>query len=207
MIRFNDAWVNREWDAMFNTAAALHALDGGKSRWKTGAPASNPNAAQPGAVVAEITHAADASGAATARGVSLQGTMTDSAADADGVIGNVRFLDPTETYWFDGSAGEQGPATAITAAALVGGVAQFTANGHGLANGDMVEIATHSVAGYNTKWEPIFNVTANTFQVASTLAPGAGGTVRKSFDVVIDNADLNAGQPFTVQSFGLVRPI
>lgn len=205
-IRKNDAWVNREFDCMFNAGAALHALDNGTSLWQTGAQNSNANAALAGTTVSTITHAADASAAATARGVVLQGTMEDTAADNDGIIGHVRFQDPTATYWWEGSAGEQGPTVNITAAALVGGIVQFTANAHGLANLDQVEIAGHSVTGLNGKWD-VINVAANTFQIMSPLAPGAGGTARKTFDVVIDNADLNAGQDFKVLSMALFQPM
>jgi hypothetical protein len=205
-VRKNDALVNRQFDMTFNLAAALHMLDGGTSEFRDAVQPSNGNAAAPGNIVASVTHAPDASAAGTSRGVSLIGTMEDTSADADGTIRMVRFKDPTGVFTFDCSAGQQGPAIGITAAALVGGVAQFTAPAHGFANGDQVEISGHSVAAYNTKWD-VFNVTANTFQVFSTLAPGASGTARKTFDVVVDNATLVAGQDFKVLSMAFNEPI
>lgn len=210
MWRKNDALANRGLDAQFNGGAggvaSISLVNGGHAQFNTLPPVANANAAQPGIRVATIDLEADAAAAATVRSVALQGQMQDLAADAAGLIENVRLIDATGTYWVDGTCGEQGPALAITAAALVGGVAQFTAAGHGLANGDMVEISGRA-DGYNGKWN-VFNVTANTFQVFGTVAPsGALGTARKTFDVVIDNADLNVDQPFSVTSWVITDPM
>lgn len=206
MLRQNDALANRGLDCKFNGGVSLHMLDGGTSLWYDAPQPSNPNAAHAGTVLSTVTHAADASAAATGRAVNFQGTMEDTSADAAGTIQSVRFLDPTGVYWFDASAGQQGPAIAITAAALVGGLVQITAAGHGLANGAQVEIAGHSVAALNGKWQA-FNVTANTFQIMSTDAPGVGGTARLTFDFVVDNAVLAAGQDFQVLSGIVAEPV
>jgi hypothetical protein len=103
----------------------------------------------------------------------------------------------------DFTVGVQGSNVAITAASLVGGMAQFTATAHGFANGDMVEITGHSVTAYNRKWI-VYNVAANTFQVASGVAVGTGGNVRKSFEICVDNTSINSGQTITVNSLDIV---
>jgi hypothetical protein len=206
-INMNDALANKIWDTIMNGASSISMLDTGISEWRTGARPANANAAATGTIVSSVTHVADASGAPTARGVSLNGTMEDTSADNDGTIGWVRFRDAADTYRIDATCGQQGPAIAITAAALVGGFAQFTAAAHGLANGDMVEIAGHSVTAYNTKWDGVFGVTTNTFQIPVNTAVGTGGTARKTFDVVIDNAALLATQDFKVLSMAFAIPL
>lgn len=206
-INVNDAVANKMFDCLFNAATSVSMLDSGVSEWRTGARPANANATATGTIVSSVTHAADASAAATARGVALQGTMEDTSADNDGTMAWVRFRDSADTYRIDATVGQQGTAISISAASLVGGMAQFTATAHGLSNGDMVEIAGHSVTAYNTKWDGVFGVTTNTFQIPSSVAVGTGGTARKTFDVVVDNAALLAGQDFKVLSMAFSIPL
>lgn len=206
MPSINDALANKIWDTIMNGAASIAMLDLGHSEWRTAPRAASANAVATGVLVADIVHAADGSGAPGSRTVNLAGTMADTSTNAAGVVAWVRFRDAADTYRIDASAGEQGPAINITAAAIVGGLAQITAAAHGRANGDMIEIAGNSVPEANSKWI-VFNVTANTFQILLQSAPGANGTARLTFEVVINNADLEAGQEFDVLSMAFTIPL
>jgi hypothetical protein len=211
MLTKNDALANRNLDCCYNGGAggvqSIALLDGGTSRfYAVGTKPSNPNAAPPSTAIATVVHAADSSSAASSRTVNMIGTMEDVAADNAGQIGWVRSSDVTGTMWHDQTCGKAGATTPITATALVGGLVQITANGHGLVNGQQVEVAGNAATLINGKWQ-VFNATLNTFQILSTDAPGVGGTVRLTFDVTIDNDVLVKDQKFTVQSMSVTDPI
>lgn len=102
----------------------------------------------------------------------------------------------------EGTVGVAGAAVNITGAALAGGMLELTAAGHGLADGDDVEIAGHSVAGVNGRWV-VFASTVNTFRIAYTSAGGAGGTAKKTYDLALDNASIANGQAGSISSLAI----
>jgi hypothetical protein len=194
-----NATLDSGYDAVFNS---------GSLEFRTAA-AADADTAPAGSLLASVSTPADAFANAAAGVKSKAGTWS-VAASAGGTIVSARLkqtadLGTTNTTdeRHDFTVGVQGATVAITAASIVGGMAQFTCTAHGYSNGDMVEIAGHNVA-YNRKWI-VYNVTANTFQVASSAATnGANGTSRKSFEICVDNTSINSGQTITVNSLDIV---
>ena len=188
------------YDAVFNS----HNLIG-----RTGAIPSDADQAPTGSVLFTIVTPADCFSPTAAGDKAKLGTWSVAAAAA-GVIGYARLQQTTDLGTLntvderhDFTVGIAGANVAITASSIVGGMAQFTCTAHGLANGDMVEITGHNAA-YNRKWI-VYNITANTFQVASGAAvAGAAGNSKKSFEMTVDNTNIALSQVITVNSLDII---
>lgn len=207
-MKYNDATKNAMLDGIDAT------FNNGQMRIWTGA-APGPAAAATGTKIAQGEMPADIFAAAATGAKALNAATSVvglAAAGAGANMGYGRLLQDADDDLASNAEprvefeiGTEGAAVNITAAAIVGGEAEFTAAAHGITDGQIVRIAGHSVAAYNRKWIA-HAVTANTFRVTSAVAVGAGGTARRSFHMTVDNVSVANGQTVNVNSFTLDIP-
>jgi hypothetical protein len=205
----------------FNNAAKNAMLDGVDATWNNGqcriwtGAAPGPAALATGTKIAVGELPADLFAVAAAAKKSLNASFSVTGQPVAGAgtnMGYGRILQDADDDTAsetqprgEFSIGTEGVAINITGAAIVGGQAEFTVVGHGLANGDVVRIAGHNAA-YNRKWK-VNTIAANTFRVNNDAAVnGANGTGRKSFQATVDNVSIADGQVANFNTLDLEIP-
>lgn len=168
-------------------------------RIRTGSPPANCAASRSGTVIATMTLPSDWMAAASANAKAKAGTWQDTSADAAGIAGHFEIMDSGgSTCHIQGTAGEAVVLSTSALTAVNGNVLTFTST-----TGVVVGM---NVSGTGIPTETtVVAVTATTVTLSRTSTAGvsSGASITFAPDLVLDNADINAGQSVSVGTFTL----